>query len=89
MSTGEKDSGLAISGVLAFPPGAHLTEGRETSSSGEELEQSSEGNGQEATPDRQAENSATDQPAWSEFGPIPNKLWGSDHLALGVELVLL
>ncbi|CAM9749843.1 unnamed protein product [Ectocarpus sp. 4 AP-2014] len=89
VSTGEKDSGLAISGVLAFPPGAHLTEGRETSSSGEELEQSSGGSGQEATPDRQVENSVTDQPAWSEFGPIPNKLWGSDHLALGVELVLL
>lgn len=89
MSTGEKDSGLAITGVLAFPPGAHLTEGRKTTSSGEELEQSSEGSGQEAAPDRQEENSPTDPPAWGEFGPIPNKLWGSDHLALGVELVLL
>lgn len=89
MSTGEKDSGLAISGVLAFPPGAHLTEGRESTSSGEELEQIREGSGQETTHGRQEDNSPNDPPAWGEFGPIPNKMWGSDHLALGVELVLL
>lgn len=24
-----------------------------------------------------------------EFGPIPDEVWGSDHLALGVEVALL
>lgn len=96
VSTGAKNSGLEISGVLAFPRGAHRTEERATvpqtprkGDAGRQRRataaQLSERPGDEVLDDRRP----TDGPAEEAFPPIPNEIWGSDHLALGVEVVLL
>eukprot|EP00903_Cladosiphon_okamuranus_P009843 g9354.t1 len=96
VSTGEKNSGLAISGLLAFPRGAHLAEemapvSQETGMSGGDRRSRAT-----QTPptelrvcDVQDGRKPTDAPVGEVFPPIPNKLWGSDHLALGVEVTLL
>lgn len=95
MSTGEKNSGLEISGVLAFPRGAHLAEERTTVP-----RYPGKGDGSQTrttqTPPTELPvgevwdgRKPTDGPAEDEFPPIPNELWGSDHLALGVEVALL
>lgn len=89
VSTGEKNSGLAISGVLAFPPGAHLA--------GERAVTPEEPGKGGADDQRRATalgepwdgQKLTDGPTEEAFPPIPNELWGSDHLALGVEVTLL
>lgn len=96
MSTGEKNSGLAISGVLAFPRGAHLAE--EKTAVSQESGKGHDGNRIRATQPSPTELPAvqvwdgqnpTDGPAAEAFPPIPNEVWGSDHLALGVEVALL
>lgn len=102
VSTGQKDIGLAIAGVLAFPRGAHLAEeGRATSppTPGQGSAGSSERENLPTTTanvlDRQRLGEAEDMQRTGdlgvdgEFPPIPNEIWGSDHLALGVEMTLL
>ncbi|CAM9105529.1 unnamed protein product [Scytosiphon promiscuus] len=99
VSTGEEGSDLAISGVLAFPPGANLSgnsktatprivaEERDTSSRGRAVIPEDEVDGQVGTAD-----GGSGQAVGSEedgFPPIPNERWGSDHLALGVEVAFL
>lgn len=96
VSTGEKNSGLAISGLLAFPRGAHLAGEREAIP---QEPGKGDGTNQRRVPqsppteiqvgDVWDGRKLTDGPAEEAFPPIPNELWGSDHLALGVEVALL
>ncbi len=100
VSTGQKEIGLAISGVLAFPRGAHLAEEGEATSA--KLGQGGDGSSEEESMpttanifDRQRLGEAEGVQRTSDlvvdggFPPIPNEIWGSDHLALGVEVTLL
>lgn len=95
VSTGEKNSGMAISGVLAFPRGARLV--KERTAIPQEPGKGDPSNRRRATAPPPTElpvgevrdgRKQTDGPAEEEFPPIPNERWGSDHLALGVEVAL-
>lgn len=100
MSTGEKDSGLKISGVIAFPPGANLAEERGAPPPQTESRigvNGSVGGTASSSPEEQSdkydakvehEEKENDGHTQGEFLPIPNKVWGSDHLALGVEVTV-
>lgn len=101
VSTGEKDSGLEISGVLAFPPGANLAEERGATPLQIELGHGDDGSQREGNSSSLAEQSdqrydgevenekkQTDGHTEGEFPPIPDEVWGSDHLALGVEITV-
>lgn len=89
MSTGEKNSGLAIAGVLAFPLGAHLAEDR-TATPQEPAGKGDTGNHRREPVGEVCDGrKPTDGSAEEAFPSIPNELWGSDHLALGVEVALL
>ncbi|CAM9192310.1 unnamed protein product [Hapterophycus canaliculatus] len=93
VSTGEKSSGLAISGVLAFPPGANLSEDVETATTTATAALQDKNNSREKgalmPEDIDGHADLTARSVDDGFRPIPNELWGSDHLALGVEVVLL
>lgn len=78
VSSGEKNSGLAIAGALTFPAGANLAE---RAGAGTQLKDAEGVN-------NEVQNPARNQ-AGEKFGPIPNEVWGSDHLALGVEVAFL
>lgn len=102
MSTGEKDSGLRISGVIAFPPGANLAEERGATPPQMEsglgvdgsLKEAASSSSPEEKSDKHSdgkvehEEKQTDGHTQGDFLPIPNKIWGSDHLALGVEVTV-
>lgn len=87
---------MAISGALAFPRGAHLAD--EQTAVPQDSRKGGAGNRRRATEPPPTELAAvevrdgrkrTDGPVEEAFPPIPNEVWGSDHLALGVELALL
>lgn len=88
LSSKEKGSGLAVTGVLAFPPGADLTD--LTAEAGK-----AEGTEHVATPGcvqsdgLEHGQTPADETQAKQFGPIPDEVWGSDHLALGVEVAFI
>lgn len=87
MSTGEASSGLAVTGVLGFPKGADMaTEAGTKRVEGEIASRKSKAvwTSAECSLGGPAENTQQEG-----FGPIPDGIWGSDHLALGVEIGLL
>lgn len=105
VSSGEKDGDLEITGVLAFPPGADLADSPYLVSDSSDLvaseaETGVDGNtaavhGQlDGVKDERKERGKPEAGqvegiSRGDFGPIPDEVWGSDHLALGVELAIL
>lgn len=99
VSTGEEHSGLAIVGALAFPSGAHLGEEEGQRSTTDLLEGDDGSNAGTSAPLEQSAKQRDGEvkhdqrlihyPTEPAFPPIPNEIWGSDHLALGVEVALL
>lgn len=77
VSSGEPGSILSISGVLGFPKGADVAFIEQEATDND----SSHGDNGET---REVHGDGSEE----MFGPIPDKIWGSDHLALGVELTL-
>lgn len=72
VSAGES-GGLRVRSVLGFPPGANMAE------SPRRVVDERDGMGW---------TGVASAGASEEFGPIPGGIWGSDHLALGVEVAL-
>lgn len=89
MSSGENDSGLAITGVLSFPPGADLSV--DTTNNGEDSAEDKpvKGGSEVAVIEDAVLVASVNGTSGQEFGPVPDEVWGSDHLALGVEVAFV
>ena len=91
--------------MLAFPPGANLSGLSEYSDvsdlsdlaasevgagvNGKIAAVHGQADGVENDQDERQEQEAVEGTSGGNFGPIPDEAWGSDHLALGVELSIL
>lgn len=91
--------------MLAFPPGADLADSPDLVSDSADFAASEAGTGvdgntavvrgqldgvkDERKEREEQEAGQIERISRGDFGPIPDEVWGSDHLALGVELAIL
>lgn len=92
VSSGEKDSPLHVTAILGFPPGANLEEGpgrsRQHKYSKDSAIETRDETRDETLEGASGNEIPVDGVESAQFGPIPDELWGSDHLALGVEIAV-
>lgn len=92
VSSGEKGSPLRVTAILGFPPGANLVEGpgrsRQHKYSKESAIETRDETRDETLDGASGNEMSVEGVESAQFGPIPDELWGSDHLALGVEMAV-